>query len=91
MAERRTIVFSGRVQGVGFRITVVQFAEGLALAGTVRNLDEGDVELVVEGSARDIDELVQRLGEHFGAFIRNIQQRVSPASGKTGRGITISH
>jgi acylphosphatase len=89
--ERRSIVFSGRVQGVGFRMTTVQFAENLPLAGTVRNTEEGDVELVVEGEAAQIDTLISRLREHFGSFIRNISQTPSRATGLRGGGIRIIH
>ncbi len=46
--ERRTIYFSGRVQGIGFRYTAVQFARDLPLSGTVRNVRDGRVELILE-------------------------------------------
>jgi acylphosphatase len=73
-SERRRIVFSGRVQGVGFRMTTVQISRDLALDGTVRNQEDGAVELLVDGPAAEIDRLVSRLREHFGAFVRNVQQ-----------------
>lgn len=89
MKERRVILFSGRVQGVGFRITVLHLAQDLTLAGTVANRDERDVELDVEGDSGEIDQLVQRLREHFGAFIRNVSQRTSTLSGRSAPGIRI--
>jgi len=89
MAERRTIVFSGRVQGVGFRMTAAHLAMGLPVSGTVRNLPDGRVELVVDGEAADIDGLVKRLREHFGSFIRNTEQAVSPSIGGLGTGIRV--
>ena len=79
-AERRMILFSGRVQGVGFRMTTVHLAQDLALAGTVRNLPDGRVELVAEGVAKDIDALVNRLREHFATLIRSIDQQSIPLS-----------
>src|SRR4051812_26302293 len=69
MPERRKIVFGGRVQGVGFRMTAVQMARDLALSGTVRNCSDGRVELMAEGEPAEIDKLVGRLREHFGAFV----------------------
>lgn len=72
--RRKTFYFSGRVQGVGFRYTAVQAARDLDLAGTVQNLPDGRVELVLEGSPGDIDTLIQRLREHFGSSIRNVEQ-----------------
>ena len=47
--ERRRVVFSGRVQGVGFRFTCQSLARGFDVAGYVRNLADGRVELVAEG------------------------------------------
>src|SRR5438874_2068770 len=78
MSERRRILFSGRVQGVGFRMTAVHLAQGLPLSGTVQNLPDGDVELVVEGAAADIDTLIDRLREHFAGLIRTVSQDRSP-------------
>ena len=91
MAERRTIFFSGRVQGVGFRMTTVQLAEDLPLSGTIRNLDDGDVELIAQGETADINTLVARLREHFGTFIRNTRESSAPATGRSGRGIRVTH
>lgn len=46
------ILYSGKVQGVGFRYTVKTVSTGFEVTGTVRNLTDGQVELVAEG-ARD--------------------------------------
>jgi acylphosphatase len=48
MARVRLLV-SGRVQGVGFRFAALDEAEQLGVAGWVRNLASGEVEIVVEG------------------------------------------
>jgi len=47
--HRLQAVFSGRVQGVGFRFSVCRIAENFDVTGFVRNLWNGDVELVAEG------------------------------------------
>ncbi len=49
MAARRFII-KGRVQGVGFRFFTVQAAKRAAVGGTVRNLPDGSVEAIAEGS-----------------------------------------
>jgi acylphosphatase len=49
-AARLTIWVRGRVQGVGFRWWARATALALGLAGTATNLDDGRVEIVVEGS-----------------------------------------
>ena len=87
----RTIVFHGRVQGVGFRMTAVQLAEDLPLAGTVRNVDDDGVELVVAGEPADIDKLVLRLREHFGSFIRTVEQHSCAAPGFKDHGIRVTY
>jgi acylphosphatase len=79
--ERRILCFSGNVQGVGFRNTTVELSSGMALAGTVRNLPDGRVELILEGSPAEIDTLLTRLREHFGSFIRNVEQSSSAPQG----------
>jgi acylphosphatase len=43
------ILYSGNVQGVGFRYTVKSVATGFEVTGTVRNLPDGRVELIAEG------------------------------------------
>ena len=50
----KRIVFEGRVQGVGFRYTVKDLARGFDVAGHVRNLPDGTVELIAAGEAAEI-------------------------------------
>ncbi|HEY0705214.1 MAG TPA: acylphosphatase [Polyangia bacterium] len=49
---------AGRVQGVGFRATTISVARRLGLAGWVRNLPSGDVELEAAGPRAALEELV---------------------------------
>lgn len=46
---RRRFLVRGRVQGVGFRQFVAARARALRLAGFVRNLPDGSVEVAAEG------------------------------------------
>lgn len=59
MIKQVKIRVSGRVQGVGFRFFTYQQAAKLGLAGYVRNLDNGDVELVAKGDDLIISKLIQ--------------------------------
>lgn len=47
--EVRAYLVRGRVQGVGFRWWTARAARRLSLAGTVRNRDDGTVEIVASG------------------------------------------
>jgi acylphosphatase len=55
--ERTAVLvrYSGTVQGVGFRATARRMAHRYPVAGWVRNLPDGRVELWAEGSAKDVD------------------------------------
>jgi len=54
--RRMQITYSGRVQGVGFRYQTKQLATGYEVIGIVRNLSDGRVELVAEGSVEELKE-----------------------------------
>jgi acylphosphatase len=52
---RMEILYSGHVQGVGFRYTAKTVATGFEISGVVRNLSDGRVELFAEGSREDLE------------------------------------
>ena len=56
----RAIVY-GRVQGVFFRAFVSRWATDLGLAGYVRNLSGGAVEVQVEGERKQLEKLISYL------------------------------
>jgi acylphosphatase len=85
----RRIVFRGQVQGVGFRYTVCEIADGLALTGFVRNRPDGTVEALLQGRADRIDECVSGIAARFGAHIRDMSMSETPVNpGHTGFQIT---
>ncbi|MDX2035688.1 MAG: acylphosphatase [Isosphaeraceae bacterium] len=47
--EARKIHYSGRVQGVGFRVTAQRVARPFGIGGYVRNLPDGRVEMLAQG------------------------------------------
>lgn len=55
------ILVTGLVQGVGYRYFTQRVATQLGLRGCVRNLWNGDVEVVAEGPRRVIEHLIERL------------------------------
>jgi acylphosphatase len=54
-------VVHGRVQMVGFRAFVIRHAGDAGLSGTVRNLSDGTVEVVLEGAAGAVERVVDLL------------------------------
>lgn len=66
---RKYLVFTGRVQGVGFRYTAKYLAQTLGLTGWVRNESDGSVAMEVQGSRGQMDQLIQKLQTH-GRYIR---------------------
>jgi acylphosphatase len=55
---RVRLVITGRVQGVAFRAHTVDEAERLGVTGWVRNLPDGRVEALAEGSRAAVDAFV---------------------------------
>ncbi len=59
----RKFEIKGRVQGVGFRWFSRTQALNLGLSGTTRNMLNGDVEVIVEGSNTDLVKMKSLLTE----------------------------
>jgi acylphosphatase len=71
------------VQGVGFRFTAVHIARQFpGISGFVRNLPDGRVELVAEGSSGDLDEFIAQLNSEMSRYIRDVESRHEPPIGK---------
>ncbi|MHC4509424.1 MAG: acylphosphatase [Planctomycetota bacterium] len=64
------IIFTGHVQGVGFRFTAHRMAHRHRLAGFVRNLRDGTVEMIAQGSAEDIDDCIRDIRESLPGYVR---------------------
>ena len=75
---RKHIFFSGRVQGVGFRYHAYNIAQSLALSGWVQNLYDGRVEMEVQGSERDIQELIHKLRQQRFIVIEDVEMHTIP-------------
>jgi acylphosphatase len=54
---RRHLIVHGRVQGVGYRISCARTAQLAGVAGWVRNLSDGGVEVVIEGERASVEEV----------------------------------
>lgn len=60
---RYYVIFQGRVQGVGFRFLVQSTASKYSLTGWVRNMDNGCVELEVQGEEVNVNKFICILRE----------------------------
>ena len=56
--ERAHVRISGQVQGVFFRDSTRQKAQGLKLKGWVKNLPDGSVEALFEGPSEKVREML---------------------------------
>ncbi len=79
---QKQIHFEGDVQGVGFRYTACRVANGFAITGYVRNLPDGSVECVAEGTAEEIDAFLEQLHNAMSEYIRRTTQQQSAATGR---------
>jgi acylphosphatase len=56
--RRVRVLVSGRVQGVFFRATCAERAAVLGLSGWIRNVEDGDVEAVFEGTDAAVEQIL---------------------------------
>jgi acylphosphatase len=76
-------IVEGHVQGVGYRMFVIEQARRLDVTGWVRNRSDGTVEVTAEGTRLDLDEFVSAMkgGPHL-ATVTNVETRFAPAKGE---------
>lgn len=75
----RQVFYEGRVQGVGFRYTVRRIAKGFEVVGSVKNLDDGRVELQAGGEAAEVEAFLTAIREsELAAHIRREEMHDLP-------------
>ena len=73
----RSITYEGKVQGVGFRASVLALARGYDVTGGVKNLPDGRVELLVRADASELDDFLKAIREsHLAGHIESEQIHV---------------
>jgi acylphosphatase len=72
MQVAKFIIFSGNVQGIGFRYTAHRIASRYTLTGYVRNTSDGKVELHVQGHPDDINDCIDDIKETFANYIKHV-------------------
>ncbi len=72
-------LYEGKVQGVGFRASVISLAKGYEVTGWVKNLPDGRVEVFVTGVATEVEDFLQGIRDsHLAGHIEH--ENIAPAS-----------
>jgi acylphosphatase len=87
MTSSKRVQYRGQVQGVGFRYAARQLAEDFPVAGYVRNLPNGEVELVAEGPAEEVDRFLEAIDRRMAGYITGRTVNVQEPGGFQGFGI----
>lgn len=84
--QRKRVIVSGRVQGVGYRYFCLDEASALGLSGWARNLRDGDVEIEVQGEGRNLDDFLRKLSQGpVLSRVADVKEEDMPAlEGETG-------
>lgn len=80
----KRVLYSGRVQGVGFRYTARRLADGYPVSGHVRNLPNGQVELLAEGAAEAVAAFLDAVAREMAGCIAEQVIADQPATGCNG-------
>lgn len=72
--HHETVFYTGHVQGVGFRYSVLQVAKEFEVAGYVMNLADGRVQLEAEGQAGDVTAFIDAVQEKMHGYIRKVER-----------------
>lgn len=83
----KEVTFEGRVQGVGFRHTVLELARGFDVTGWVRNEPDGSVLLLAAGEADEVNGFLREILEESpvaGHIQRHVSRSVPRPAGLKG-------
>lgn len=81
--KRLRALFNGPVQGVGFRFTTCRIASYFSVTGYVKNLPDGRVEVVAEGSEKILKDFFKAVSEsELTPYIRSIDTQWLAAEGR---------
>ncbi len=76
---------------MGFRFTCQSVARGHQVAGFVRNLDDGRVELLVEGESEEVDQFLKAIHFELATYIHQVTTEPEPPGDDLLVGFSIRH
>lgn len=71
--DRVHVLYTGNVQGVGFRFSVERIALRLGLNGYVKNMPDGRVEVISEGVRSVLETFLSDINENMSGYISDSQ------------------
>jgi len=71
MKKRYEVIFSGTVQGVGFRFTARNIAAKYNINGWVMNIPDDKVKLLAEGQEEDLNNFISDIRDEFKSCIND--------------------
>lgn len=74
------IVYKGRVQGIGFRFTVERVALNFGIVGWVKNLANGNVEVVAQADEETMKNFLNTVRGYFMRYLEDEQISTSEAT-----------
>jgi acylphosphatase len=74
--------YSGRVQGVGFRVTASLIAKSFDVTGWVKNLPDGRVALWAEGESDEVHAFLAEVRARMGGCVHDEQRQAQEAAGR---------
>ncbi len=77
MKEQARVYYSGRVQGVGFRFTVLSLARKFNIKGWVKNISDGGVEITAVESRENLEKFLKEIYESFSSYIVDVDTQWS--------------
>ena len=91
MRKRIHVLYTGKVQGVGFRFTAEAIARKFKINGWVSNLRDGRVEVLAEGEESALKDFLSGIGEEMARYITDTELSWKESTGEfKGFGIKFS-
>jgi len=82
MKKKLHLYYSGKVQGIGFRYTVLDIALGQKVCGWVKNLNDGRVEVLAESEEDTLSVFLEQINQHFSRYITDTTVEWFPVNGE---------